>query len=99
MKKILSVLKIYLMVASLSCAHNKLPEFPTPTVNQPLFKKEVTREFEFVKDEMKFKQNLPLESVNGEFCISAEEYNKVRNWIFQVNQDYECRIKNGNQSN
>lgn len=99
MKKKLRSLKICLMASSLiGCASQPLPDFPTPTIKQPLFKKDVTREYTFQKGEFKHKQDHPLDYSNAMFCISAEEYQKIRNWVIKVNNEYTCK-ENTNVNN
>jgi len=91
MKKKLKSLKIFLMVVTLTGCASKLPQFPTPTVKQPLFKKNITNEYEFKDNEFKFKEVHPLEFSNGMFCITPEEYQQIRRWVIKVNTEFTCK--------
>lgn len=100
MKKILNLLKTFSMVVLLSSCANQLPKFPTPTVKQPLFKKNITNEYEFKDNEFKFKEVHSLDSVNGMFCITPEEYQQIRRWVIKVNTKFTCKENtNGNTFN
>jgi len=104
MQKTSRALKIYLMGLSLVLSSCKsLPEFPVPTLKQPLFEKEVTREFEFKDENWVFMAQHDLSYTNGMFCVTAEEYQKIRNWLVDVKENYSCKLKkkdaNGNVVN
>jgi len=100
MKKRLKLLKTFSMVVLLTSCASKLPQFPTPTVKQPLFKKNITNEYEFKNDEFKFKEAHPLEFSNGMFCITPEEYQQIRRWVIKVNTEFTCKENtNGNAVN
>lgn len=93
MKKTLKLLKICLMVAALSGCATIQNTFPFPTLKQPLKVKNVTREYEFdkKKSEWNFIRNLPYDAVNGMFCVSPEEYNAMRNWYADFQENYTCK--------
>lgn len=99
MKKKLSVLKIHLAAACLALSScGGLPKAPETTIKQPLFNKNVTREFEVEDPDQltfKFKKEWPLDYANGMFCITNLEFQAWRSWYFNVKENYQCKPKKG----
>lgn len=99
MKKKLKLLKMLLTAVLLSSCASKLPSFPVPTVKQPLFKKNITNEYEFKNNEFKFKEAHQLDYSNAMYCITLEEYQQIRRWVIKVNTEFTCKENTSNNAN
>ena len=96
-KKTSSALKICFLVTSLGLSSCKgLPPFPDLRPKQPLFVKNITREYKVNPETMEYTYSgsVPgVQAVDGMFCYTAEEHQKLRNWVIDINKNYSCKPK------